>query len=83
MERVGIRNSATGNMKYAKTILTQVAGLGQKKAAIPFKIGGTTSNPTFIPDFGGTLGTMVATPAQGAEGVLGNLGGLFGKKKKQ
>ena len=26
MERVGIRNSATGNMKYAKTILTQVAG---------------------------------------------------------
>ena len=63
--------------------LTQVAGLGQKKAAIPFKIGGTTSNPTFIPDFGGTLGTMVATPAQGAGGVLGNLGGLFGKKKKQ
>lgn len=63
--------------------LTQVAGLGQKKAAIPFKIAGTTSNPTFIPDVGGTLGTMVSAPAQGAGGLLGNIGGLFGKKKKQ
>lgn len=63
--------------------LTQVAGLGQKKAALPFKIAGTTSNPTFVPDVGGTLGSMVSAPAQGAGGVLGNLGGLFGKKKKQ
>jgi AsmA protein len=63
--------------------LTQVAGFGQKKAVIPFKITGTTANPTFIPELGGTMGSMVSAPAQGAGGVLGNFGGLFGKKKKQ
>lgn len=63
--------------------LSQVAGVSQKNATIPFKIGGTTSNPVFVPDVGGTLGTMVQGQGQpGAAGVLQNLGGLFGKKKK-
>lgn len=62
--------------------LMQVAGIGQKNPIIPFKIAGTTSSPVFIPDVGGTLGTMVPGTSQGAAGVLGNLGGLFGKKKK-
>jgi AsmA protein len=63
--------------------LTQVAGLSQKNPVIPFKIAGTTSSPVFIPDVGGTLGTMAPGTSQGPAGVLGNLEGLFGKKKKQ
>lgn len=65
--------------------LSQAVGMGQKKASIPFKIAGTTSNPTFLPDVGGTLGNMLGQPSQGQQGqggILGGLGGLFGKKKK-
>ena len=64
--------------------LAQVAGVKQNKATIPFKITGTTANPVFLPDVGGTLGGMVSGggQSQGAGGILGNLGGLFGKKKK-
>ena len=65
--------------------LTQVAGINQKNATIPFKITGTTANPTFVPELGGALGGMVPGAQQGNApgGLLGNIGGLFGKKKKQ
>ncbi len=64
--------------------LTQVMGGGQSKG-IPFRITGTTNNPVFVPDVAGAVGSMVSGQAQqqGVGGVLGNLGGLFGKKKKQ
>ncbi len=75
-------NTGTGS---ALGTLSQAVGMGQRKASIPFKIAGTTSNPTFLPDVGGTLGNMLGQPSQGQGqgGILGNLGGLFGKKKKQ
>lgn len=64
--------------------LSQVMGGGQSKG-IPFRITGTTSNPVFVPDVAGAVGSMISNKAQqqGAGGVLDNLGGLFGKKKKQ
>jgi AsmA protein len=50
--------------------LTKLAGLGDKGTAVAFFIRGTTSNPTFVPDVGGTL-----------KGQLGNqLGQKLGAK---
>ncbi len=46
--------------------LTKLAGLGDKGTAVAFFIRGTTSNPTFVPDVGGTL--------------KGQLGGQLGQK---
>jgi AsmA protein len=52
-----------------------------KGGGIPFKIGGTTSNPTFAPDLGG-LTSGLAGGGKAATGTLGkSLGGLFGKNK--
>jgi hypothetical protein len=59
------------NLAGAGAGLTKVAGLGA--GGIPVTIGGTTSNPTFMPDVKG----MVNGKLKG----LGSLGGLFGKKK--
>jgi AsmA protein len=75
--------------------LTQLAGLGGKGGGIPFFIQGTTSDPKFMPDMKGMLGSQLKGGLGGALGGLtggkspsGNsavdaLGGLFGKKKKQ
>jgi AsmA protein len=61
---------------------------GKGGSGIPFRIQGTTSNPSFTPDFGGLTSGLAgglgnggkAIPASGAD--LGKaLGGLFGKKK--
>jgi AsmA protein len=59
------------NLAGAGAGLTKVAGLGA--GGIPVAIGGTTSNPTFMPDVKG----MVNGKLKG----LGSLGDFFGKKK--
>ena len=66
------------------TGLTQLAGLGNKGGALPFFIRGTTSNPQFVPDVQGMLGSQFKSSVPGqspANSVIDKLGGLFGKKK--
>ena len=75
--------------------LTQLAGMGGKGGAIPFFIQGTTSDPHFVPDVKGMVGSQLQGGLGGALGGLTGgknspagsaadaLGGLFGKKKKQ
>ncbi len=76
------------------TGLTQLAGIGGKGGSIPFFIQGTTSDPRFVPDVQGMVGSQLKGGLGGAlEGLKGKnpsgnspmdaLGGLFGKKKKQ
>jgi AsmA protein len=74
--------------------LTQLAGMGGK-GGIPFFIQGTTSDPHFVPDVKGMVGSQLQGGLGGALGGLTGgknspagsaadaLGGLFGKKKKQ
>ncbi len=77
--------------------LTQLAGMGGKGGGIPFFIQGTTSDPHFMPDVKGMVGSQLKGGLGGALGGLTGgknssgksaspadaLGGLFGKKKKQ
>jgi len=74
----------------AATGLSQLAGLGGKSASIPFFIQGTASDPKFVPDVKGILGSQLKnqlgsqTPGgQNTQGVVNAITGLFGKKKKQ
>jgi AsmA protein len=46
---------------------------------IPFKIQGTTSNPTFVPDVGGMAGSAAKGAIQ--KSVTEKTGGIFGKRK--
>jgi AsmA protein len=60
--------------------LTKAAGMGS--GGIPVAIGGTTSNPTFMPDMKGMMGNQLKGLIPGGKtNPIGNLGGLFGKKK--
>jgi AsmA protein len=63
--------------------LQRIAGLGQAGKPIPFLIQGTTQNPVFLPDVGGFLGNTVTAPAQGVQGGIGGILGIFQKKKQQ
>ena len=82
------------------TGLTQLAGIGGsggKGNGIPFFIQGTASDPKFMPDVKGMVGSQLKGGLGGAlGGLVGGknssetspspvdaLGGLFGKKKKQ
>lgn len=79
------------------TGLTQMAGLGGKGGSIPFFIQGTTSDPKFVPDVKGMVGSQLKGGLGGALGGLTGgknssgdsaspmdaLGGIFGKKKKK
>lgn len=59
-------------------VLTTAAGLGQRKATVPFSIRGTTSNPVFVPDVMGTsMQNTTTTPAKSLGDVIG---GFFGKR---
>ena len=71
--------------------LTQMAGIGGggKGVGIPFAIQGTTSNPTFIPDVGGMVGSQLQDQlksripgANTQNSPINSITGLFGKKKK-
>lgn len=67
--------------------LTQRAGLGAN--GIPFKVEGTTSSPTFVPDVGGMAsGAVQGAIGQAVGGKAGTspasaLGGLLSGKKKR
>ncbi len=73
--------------------LTQLAGMGNKGATLPFMIEGTSSSPRFVPDVQGMLSGQLksrlgglggqSAAGQNAGSVVNAIGGLFGKKKKQ
>ena len=70
------------------TGLSQLAGGSGKGASIPFFIQGTASDPKFVPDVKGMLGSQLGNRlggqvpgGQNAKGVVNSLTGLFGKKK--
>ncbi len=73
--------------------LTQLAGMGNKGATLPFMIEGTSSSPRFVPDIQGMLGSQLksrlgglggqSVGGQNAGSVVNAIGGLFGKKQKQ
>jgi AsmA protein len=77
------------------TGLTQLAGVGGKGGSVPFVIQGTTSDPKFMPDvkgmvgsqlkggLGGLLGGTTTGKSPSGNSAVDALGGLFGKKKKQ
>lgn len=58
--------------------LTKVAGVGS--GGIPVSVGGTTSNPTFMPDMKALAGSEIKNLGTAGKS-LGKVGGLFGKKK--
>lgn len=71
--------------------LSGLTGGGGKGSKIPFMIQGTTSDPKFVPDVGGMVGSQLGN-LLGGKGKTGNnptqgltdaLGGLFGKKKNK
>jgi AsmA protein len=73
--------------------LSKVAGVGGNGAAIPFTIGGSASDPKFVPDVKGLLGSSLGNQlkknlgsqvpgGQNGQGVVNAIGGLFGKKKQ-
>jgi AsmA protein len=67
--------------------LTKAAGMGS--GGIPISVGGTTSNPSFMPDMKGVMNSqlkgqlkgLVPGGQGGQNNPVGGLGGLFGKKK--
>jgi AsmA protein len=75
--------------------LSQLAGLSGKGATIPFFIQGTTSDPKFVPDVKGLVGSQIGSqlgnqlkgglPAANPTGdqAINALSGLLGKKKKK
>jgi AsmA protein len=70
------------------TGLTQLAGLGNKGATLPFMIEGTSSNPKFVPDIQGMMGSQLKSTlggqvpgGQNTDSIVNAVGGLFGKKK--
>ena len=69
--------------------IAKLASAGSGQNGIPFKIQGTTSNPSFIPDMSGIAGGLakglISTPNQvpGVQNLGGALGGLFGKSKSR
>ncbi len=70
------------------TGLSQLAGGSGKGASVPFFIQGTASDPKFVPDVKGMLGSQLGNRlggqvpgGQNAKGVVNSLTGLFGKKK--
>jgi len=70
------------------TGLTQLAGMGNKGATLPFMIEGTSSNPKFVPDIQGMMGSQLKSTlggqvpgGQNTDSLVNAVGGLFGKKK--
>jgi AsmA family len=66
--------------------LVKIPGMALGSGDIPFRIQGTTSNPTFIPEMGGSTGNALDQSLQNAlpdkaKGLSGIVGGFLGKKK--
>jgi AsmA protein len=64
--------------------LSQLAGLGNKSATIPFFIQGTTSDPKFVPNVKGMLSNEFNPTAQGQSpgNLMNSITGLIKKKPK-
>jgi AsmA protein len=87
--------SLSGGVVTGLTQLAGIGGSGGKGSGIPFFIQGTTSDPKFMPDvkgmvgsqlkggLGGALGGLVGGKNSSGSSPADALGGLFGKKKKQ
>ena len=58
------------------------AGRGGNNGGLAFKIQGTTSNPTFVPDVGSIAGNAAKGAVQKSVSGKTGLGGLLGKKPK-
>jgi AsmA protein len=68
--------------------VTQMVGMSSKGAGIPFFIQGTTSDPKFVPDVQGMVGSQLKSRlgldnSKGQTSPVNALTGLFGKKKKK
>ena len=70
--------------------LLATAGVLAAAGSIPFFIQGTASNPKFVPDVKGMLGSQLGNRlgsqipgGQNGQNVVNSITGLFGKKKKQ
>ena len=57
------------------------AGRGGDNGGVSFKIQGTTSNPTFVPDVGSMAGSAAKGAIQKSVSEKTGLGGILGKKK--
>jgi AsmA protein len=64
----------------ATASVARVASLGQPSNGVPFKIQGTTSNPTFMPDVSRAVKSAL-TSDETKKKAADVLGGLFRKKK--
>jgi AsmA protein len=64
----------------AAASVTRVASLGQPSNGVPFKIQGTTSNPSFVPDLSRAVKSAL-TSDDTRKKAADALGGLFKKKK--
>lgn len=64
--------------------LTQIAGLGNKSATIPFTVTGTTSDPKVMPNIKGMLSNQFNPTGKGQNpsDLVNSITGLFGNKKK-
>jgi AsmA protein len=58
--------------------LSKIVGPGS--GGIPVTVGGTTSNPTFMPDMKALAGNQIKSIGSAGKSI-GKVGGLFGKKK--
>ncbi len=76
-------NAKLGGAGSVASGLSQLAGLGNKSATIPFSITGTTSDPKFMPNVKGLIGSQLgaATQGQNPGNLVNSITGLFGKKK--
>jgi AsmA protein len=96
-----IVNAAGGVASAAGGTLGQVLGGGGSNCKsggikVPLQVHGTTSNPQFVPDVGGTAASVLKAElgcaggssvgganAAGAQGAINQLEGLLGSKKKK
>jgi AsmA protein len=72
--------SMTADLQTARSeARAEKAGRGSDRGGVSFKIQGTTSNPTFVPD----VGSLAGNAARGAiqKSASEKTGGLFGKRK--
>jgi AsmA protein len=72
--------------------ISKMAGMSGNGATIPFLITGTASDPKFMPDVKGLIGSQLGSQlkknlgsqipgGQNGQGVVDAIGGMFGKKK--
>ena len=79
---------SSGTMAAATGTMARVVSFGQT-SGIPFRIQGTTSNPSFAPDMGRAMKSVgneikdTATKPENIKKAADLIGGLFGRKKQE